>query len=231
MVVPCYNEESRFPLAYWTEILEKTQATWYFIDDGSSDDTLNILNKLVSKNVFTVSLPNNSGKSEAIRQGFLEAIKKNHSEISTIGYIDSDGAFNLEDIQFLIELARMEEEFPMIWSSRVSLAGSQIERSNFRHYTGRVISTFIWAGMPSKIYDTQSGLKIFRYSPFLSELFKEKFATKWFVDLEIYTRWLDYEPGESLVREVPVKYWKEIRGKDMVMELITGPLGLSFFNY
>lgn len=212
MVVPCYNEEARFQLSYWHEIIESTDVVWIFVDDGSTDHTLKILNSLKSKNVLIVSLQVNSGKSEAIRQGFLEILKDTALEISTIGYIDSDGAFNLEDIRHLLELAKVEARFEMVWSSRVRLAGSTIERSNFRHYIGRFISTFIWVGNQSRIYDTQSGLKIFRYREFFPLIFKEEFKTKWFIDLEIYLRWLEYSPSELLVREVPVKYWREVGG-------------------
>ena len=212
MVVPCYNEEFRFPLAYWLEIIEKTEAIWFFVDDGSTDGTLNILNELKSQNVFTVSLPINSGKSEAVRKGFLEALNRADLDISTIGYIDCDGAFNLEDIEYFFELAKTEEHYAMLWSSRVSLAGSNIERSNLRHYIGRVISTFLWAGTPSKIYDTQSGFKIFQFRTFLRTILLEEFKTKWFVDLEMYIRWLNYENGAFVVREVPVKYWREVGG-------------------
>lgn len=212
MIVPCYNEEFRFPLDYWVEIIEKTEAIWFFVDDGSTDGTLKILNELVSQKVFAVSLSINSGKSEAIRKGFLEALKRTELNISTIGYIDCDGAFNLEDIENFFDLAKREEHYAMLWSSRVCLAGSQIERSNLRHYIGRAISTFLWAGTPSKIYDTQSGLKIFRNTTFLPALLEEEFKTKWFVDLEMYIRWLTIEKDRSIVREVPVKYWKEVDG-------------------
>jgi len=212
MIVPCYNEEFRFPLGYWAEIIEKTEAIWFFVDDGSTDGTLNILNELVSQKVFTVSLSANSGKSEAIRKGFLEALNRTEFDIATIGYIDCDGAFSLEDIESFLELARTDEQYAMLWSSRVCLAGSHIERSSLRHYIGRVISTFLWTGSPSKIYDTQAGLKIFRNKSFLPALLEEEFKTKWFVDLEMYIRWLTFENNHSIVREVPVKYWKEVGG-------------------
>jgi glycosyltransferase involved in cell wall biosynthesis len=212
MVVPCYNEEFRFPLDYWAEIIDVTEAIWFFVDDGSTDGTLKILNKLVSQKVYTVSLPINSGKSEAIRKGFLEALKRTEFDIASIGYLDCDGAFSLEDIKSFLELARTEEQYAMLWSSRVCLAGSHIERSNARHYIGRAISTFLWTGTPAKIYDTQAGLKIFRNKSFLPELLEKEFKTKWFVDLEIYIRWLNFENSETIVREVPVKYWKEVGG-------------------
>lgn len=212
MVVPCYNEEFRFPFAYWMEIIEKTDAIWLFVDDGSTDGTLNILNKLTSQKVFTLSLTVNLGKSEAIRKGFLEALQRTELNISTIGYLDCDGAFKLEDIKYFLELAKIEEHYSMLWSSRVCLAGSEIERSNLRHYIGRAINTYLWAGTPSKIYDTQSGLKIFRFRSFLPTLLEEEFKTKWFVDLEMYIRWLTFERHSSIVREVPVKYWKEVGG-------------------
>ena len=41
----------------------------------------------------------NCGKSEAIRMGMLWSNKNLFSEFESIGYIDSDGAFNKNDIE------------------------------------------------------------------------------------------------------------------------------------
>ena len=219
MVVPCFNEENRFPLDYWREITNQTPILWYFVDDGSTDRTLKILNTLTSKNVRVVSLDSNSGKSEAIRQGFLMAFQGREHEITTIGFIDCDGTFRLDDITRLTDLARNKPEYSMFWSSRVMLAGSQIERSNLRHYLGRIISAYIWTGLTPKIYDTQSGFKIFKNEPTLKLVMLENFKTKWFIDLEIYIRFLTHSQKALQIKEIPLEYWKEISGSKIKLSM------------
>ena len=219
MIVPCFNEEKRFPTEYWRNITTNTNVQWYFVDDGSTDGTLTVLKTLECKNVNILQLKENSGKSEAIRLGYLRAKQDHKNGFGLIGYIDCDGAFELKDINRIIEMAKVNQRYSMIWSSRVMLAGSEIVRSNIRHYLGRMINTYIWAGISPKIYDTQSGFKVFKHKPYFHEIMLEKFETKWFVDLEIYTRCLNFENSLQLVQEAPLESWKEISGSKIKISM------------
>lgn len=212
VVVPCFNEEARFPQEYWENITSSTSFEWIFIDDGSTDATKNVLSKLKSTNVSIVSLERNQGKSEAIRLGMIWALEEFESDVRVIGYIDADGAFALTDILNLESTARTSQNYQMVWSSRVALSGNDIQRSLRRHYLGRIVSTIIWFGRKSAIYDTQSGLKFMPVPPTFEKILKDKFQTKWFVDLEFYSRWLEIVEIRPAVLEIPLSYWHEMPG-------------------
>ena len=77
IIVPCYNEEKALPLFY--EELEKNIKTFsdnldfeiLFVNDGSKDNTLNIIKELAEKDnrIKYVSFSRNFGKESAIFAG------------------------------------------------------------------------------------------------------------------------------------------------------------------
>lgn len=220
MVVPCFNEAHRFPIDYWKDMIHSEPSThWIFVNDGSSDTTSLILEDIVKGS--TAELVNNKknlGKGNSIRQGFNHALGQS-SEFKTFGYIDSDGAFSHVDLKRLIEMANelqfSEIDYDAILSSRVALAGRQINRNPVRHYIGRLVATFLtkdWADAP---YDTQSGLKLFPNSTSFQTALTEPFKTKWFADIEILTR-IGIKNGGSLsLWEEPLTSWSDISGSKL----------------
>ncbi|MBT8218979.1 MAG: glycosyltransferase, partial [Bacteroidia bacterium] len=111
VVVPCYNEESRFPYqAFFSFAQRHPEILLCFVDDGSSDDTLSVLKKLQSQclyNVCVLSLKHNSGKSEAVRQGMLFVY--NNFDVSHLGFLDADMATTIEE---WLQMARYKQDFP-----------------------------------------------------------------------------------------------------------------------
>lgn len=79
IVVPCYNEGESLPIFYGTidEVSKKIKANFefIFINDGSSDNTLDILRSLSlkDKRVKYISFSRNFGKEAAILAGFKRA--------------------------------------------------------------------------------------------------------------------------------------------------------------
>ena len=219
MVVPCFNEENRMDISKWQTIVNRFAGChWVFVNDGSSDRTSSLINKLTGQNVHQLDLPTNHGKGNAIRAGLLHVINPSpmtllaELDFSRIGYIDSDGAFDLSDIELLLstveEKMKSVQPYKVIIGSRVKLAGRQIERSKIRHYLGRLISTFVCQGWEEAPYDTQSGFKIFRLDSFFREAVKTPFRTSWFFDIELLLR---LDTLDSLrIWEVPLMKWEEI---------------------
>ncbi len=76
VVVPLYNEEESLPeLAAWIERVMKENGFTYeilFVDDGSTDGSLDTIKKLAEKNpaIHAVSFSRNYGKSPALNTGF-----------------------------------------------------------------------------------------------------------------------------------------------------------------
>jgi len=76
ILVPCYNEEESIPAFYETlgqveSGLEGYAFTYIFVDDGSSDHTLDILKKMAGADdsVRYISFSRNFGKESAIYAG------------------------------------------------------------------------------------------------------------------------------------------------------------------
>jgi dolichyl-phosphate beta-glucosyltransferase len=219
MVVPCFNEEKRIDISAWQTIVNKFDGcAWIFVNDGSSDRTSSLLNKLEGENVYQLDLPTNYGKGNAIRAGLNHVINPSPFTLlsklnfSRVGYIDSDGAFDFVDIETLLSIAEEKMElvppYKVIIGSRVKLAGRQIKRSKIRHYLGRLISTFICQEWEQAPYDTQSGFKIFSLDASFREAVKTPFRTSWFFDIELILR-LD-NLDSIRIWEVPLVKWEEI---------------------
>ena len=74
IVVPCYNEEESIPLFFpavekATKKLDELQVEYWFVNDGSSDDTLNELHKLHNnypEKAHYVSFSRNFGKGQQL---------------------------------------------------------------------------------------------------------------------------------------------------------------------
>lgn len=76
LIVPCFNEQEALPIFYKevTAVVEKLDYEYelLFINDGSKDDTLNIVKELASKDphVRYISFSRNFGKEAAMYAGF-----------------------------------------------------------------------------------------------------------------------------------------------------------------
>jgi glycosyltransferase involved in cell wall biosynthesis len=222
IVVPCFNEASRFPVQYWCEIVNtENEIQWLFVDDGSTDGTIELLQRLSKgSKAQIVRAPKNLGKGNAVRLGLLEALK-NHPGIEVIGYIDSDGAFSQSDIFRLARMAlnristKDENTLDAIISSRVALAGRAINRKPARHYIGRVIATLLtnkWSDTP---YDTQSGYKLFANTKAFKESIQDRFSTRWFFDVELLTRVGISKKTRLVIWEEPLTLWSDVDGSKL----------------
>jgi dolichyl-phosphate beta-glucosyltransferase len=231
-VVPCYNESTRFSAAYWREMLDATpDVDWLFVDDGSTDSTNEMLRKFCQENKSSfLAITSNQGKGNAIRKGFQELLET-HQKISYLGFLDSDGAFSISDVQRLISLTALtngvsnESSWDVIISSRVAMAGRQIDRKIARHYLGRILATYLTRGWNDAPYDTQCGFKIFKMNQQLQDSLAYSFKTRWFLDLELILRMEMRSERPLRIWEEPLVFWADIDGSK-----ITSSHALSILN-
>jgi glycosyltransferase involved in cell wall biosynthesis len=214
IVVPCFNEQYRFKLNYYKQLISIKNTFWIFVNDGSTDNTIKLIKKLASaKNVAYLSHNKNMGKSNSIRLG-MEYALNNISNIKWIGFLDADGAFSVNDVRTNLELTinKKMHSYDAIYASRVKLSGRTIVRNYLRHIFSRIIITFfgiIWKNIP---YDTQTGFKLYRYNSDLHVLFNEPFITRWFVDIELTLRYIELKQSAIKVWEQPVLSWSDVAG-------------------
>lgn len=179
-----------------------------FVNDGSTDQTLDILNsfkKNFKKQVFILDLKTNSGKAEAVRQGMLWSnLNINHQFIA---YLDADLATSLEECTSMV--SRFQTDLDFVFGSRIMKIGSQIERKQSRFLIGRIVATFISRILKLQVYDTQCGCKLFR-KKLSQSLFNEPFISKWLFDVEIFQRIIvqfGRDRTQKKILEVPLKRW------------------------
>lgn len=216
LVIPIYNEELRFNKDYFKSLLSNQSLYILFIDDGSTDNSFKIIKHFSSQNerVDFHRLPKNVGKGEAVRQGVLKLIEES-PDLRMFGYLDSDGAFSKFDVHSMCDLAmsfsqsEIENQFKIVISSRLQIAGRTIERSNQRHFIGRFVHLLIY-GARSPVWDSQSGFKLFLNCHSNKELFIKPFSTKWLFDMEILHRAIGHR--NYCIYEYPVKSWTEVKG-------------------
>jgi glycosyltransferase involved in cell wall biosynthesis len=213
--IPCFNEGERLRGEYLSKILQIGGVTILLVDDGSTDDTLANLHSFAaefgSDRVKVFSLEKNSGKGEAVRQGLIQA-RKMTERFRFLGFMDADGAISVEDIESIVKLGANLDGYEMIWSSRVALAGREIDRSLARHYIARTFSTLIALFYPNLPYDTQSGLKLFTAGIQLDQVISQPFRTRWLFEIEMLLRWRQINNGLVSLWEEPLMRWRDVPG-------------------
>lgn len=224
IVVPCFNEELRFSQDYWSEISNIQNVKLVFVNDGSTDGTLQLLQKIKKAKIH--NLNQNLGKAEAIRFGLNFELNEKSFDNTFIGYLDADQAFAVTDVTNLItKIQVLDESYDAIWSARVALAGRNITRKNSRHIISRILITIIGGNYKDLPYDPQSGFKVFRVGNKLKKSFENSFSTRWFIDLEILARFKIESGVRMKIWEEPVLSWKDvpgskIKGKELLRILI-----------
>jgi len=214
LVIPCYNEAKRLP-ADVIEEFARTQPSIHIllVNDGSTDNTLQILNGL--SGVEVLHCEKNGGKAEAVRQGMLQALKSNDAAV--VGFWDADMATPLEASLELLDILSTHPEIRMVFGARVKLLGRGIERNPLRHYLGRCFATAVSTVLQMPIYDTQCGAKLFRADDRLRKVLDEPFISRWIFDVEILARYIQMDGGDPArlaesIYEYPLKVWRDIAG-------------------
>jgi glycosyltransferase involved in cell wall biosynthesis len=218
VVVPCFNEANRLDVRAYAEFMAgHPDVSLLFVDDGSTDDTPLVLERLRQrhpKQVSTLRLNTNVGKAEAVRRGIQAAWRRSPK---FVGYFDADLAAPLGEIPHLIHVLQTRPGVQLAMGSRVALLGRQIRRSGWRHLLGRVFATAASYVLGLPVYDTQCGAKLFRATPANAELFSRPFVSHWIFDVEILARLVAFasspncsQRAEELIYEYPLDHWRDV---------------------
>jgi glycosyltransferase involved in cell wall biosynthesis len=205
IVVPAFNEETRILTDDFIEFLNSNNDFHFlFVNDGSTDKTLDVLKDLVDKSeqMNLLDLPLNCGKAEAIRKGMEISLAKN--EFDFLGYLDADLAIPLNELLRLKKLAESNYEF--IFSSKRSTPDNELEVKFKRFFIGRTLSTMVGLSLRLDVYDTQCGCKMMS-NKIAQVVFKEPFISSWLFDIEIFWRIINSFGRTFIIssfKEVPV---------------------------
>lgn len=216
LVIPCYNEEHRLPVDELRSFaLDGARLEILFVNDGSSDGTLRLLESLRDADPARFSvldLPRNQGKAEAVRQGILAAMER---KPDFVGFWDADLATPLDQLPDFLDVFAASPNIEMVFAARVRLLGRSISRNPSRHYFGRFGATLISSSLGLAVYDTQCGAKLFRTSDAMREIFTRPFLSRWIFDVEIIARFVKQrgrDAAANAIHELPIKAWHDVKG-------------------
>jgi glycosyltransferase involved in cell wall biosynthesis len=204
VVVPCYNEANRLAPDKFIEFMTFRKGVRYvFVDDGSKDNTLEILDQIRSKapdRVEVLRMEQNLGKAEAVRTGMLHSFE-NHST-DYIAFIDADLAIPIDQIDALVTDLRIKKKSIALSSRRLKpVPGDYGLRSVFSAWLSKLIKAQFFPR--ERISDTQCGCKAFSRE-IVPGLFGEPFISKWLFDVEVILRAKDLGELWKMVVEVPL---------------------------
>ena len=209
IVIPFYNEQENFLYSKYEAFLaNRPNVLLCLVDDGSTDDTRQILSKLhdtYAPNTHILLLDKNVGKGEAVRAGMNYCV--NHFDCHTLGYLDADLAVSLEEFYFIAKHVSDQKLF--CFGSRILKVGSNIQRKWSRFVIGRVLATVISKILDLKVYDTQCGCKAFT-KDVAAKLFEESFISNWLFDIELFFRFIHIyglDACQVHMDEIPLKEW------------------------
>jgi dolichyl-phosphate beta-glucosyltransferase len=216
LVIPCYNEEKRLNAeAFRSVAVDGHEIDFLFVNDGSGDGTLSVLEKLRDsdpKRFAVLNLERNSGKAEAVRRGFVAALDRN---VNYIGFWDADLATPFAELPGFLDILDARPEIQIVMGARVRLLGREISRRPARHYFGRVGATLISSSLGLAVYDTQCGAKVFRRTETLAKVFERPFISRWIFDVEIIARYVELlgrDAAAKSIYELPVMRWNDVTG-------------------
>ncbi len=208
IVVPCYNEEESLPIFYeevskvCTKMKNKAEFEFVFVNDGSKDETLEILRTLAQKDkrVKYISFSRNFGKEAGMLAG-LE-----HSTGDYVTTMDAD----LQDPPTLLEEmfdTLEEEKYDCVATKSTNRKGYSFFRKLFTKWYYKIInkvsSTEMVPGardfrlMTRKMVDAVISMK--EYNRYSKGLFS-------FVGFE--TKWIEFEIEDRVAGNTKWNFWK-----------------------
>ena len=231
VVVPCYNEEARVPVAAIDAFLRShADVHICLVDDGSRDGTRRVLDAIASgfpAQVTVLACRGNQGKAEAVRLGVLHGLS--HSQAGMFGYWDADLSTPLGEIDLLLRTMEARADSIAAMGCRVKRLGADITRSAVRHYLGRVFATFASITLRLAVYDSQCGAKLFRREAAVIA-FTERFESQWLFDVEILARLRNHFGTPRVLQsivEVPLQVWTHLEGSKLrARHYVLAPLDL-----
>ncbi|WP_346882630.1 response regulator [uncultured Algibacter sp.] len=221
VVIPCYNEEERLLSDQFLDYIDKNSGYHLcFVNDGSKDNTLEVLYKLQKGKEDFISVYNckiNGGKAEAVRLGMLHLSKK--EDLDYIGFLDADLSTDLADFDDLVKTIE-NSDFKIVSGSRISRMGANITKESARKIISLTINFIIRTILSMNFKDTQCGAKIF-HKDVIKVAFSEQFVTQWIFDVEIFKRMSQYfglKQAKAMLCEQPLKRWIHADGSKLSMK-------------
>jgi dolichyl-phosphate beta-glucosyltransferase len=164
VILPVYNESEtieRTLLAVNEYAAVHPDFYFLFVNDGSTDNTRDIINRRLNgaKNISLLNLKENKGKADALRHAVIEL------DSDYIVFTDGDMAYSLDHVDVLLEALRNNEV--AIGNRKL---GENHPRKTQRFVAGEAFNRLARILLSLDITDTQAGIKGFT-GPVAKKLF------------------------------------------------------------
>ena len=230
IIIPCYNEEDS--ITYFYDAITKQSAVmqnkykvdfeYLFINDGSRDNTLNIIKEYAKKDerVKYISFSRNFGKEAAIYAGLKNA------DGDFVAVMDAD----LQDPPYMLEemyKSIINEGYDCAAARRVDRKGEPPVRSFFARMFYKLINKISNANIVDGARDyrlmtrqmVDAILEMGEYNRFSKGIFG------W---VGFDTKWLEYENTERAAGETKWSFWKLfLYSLDGIVAFSTAPLAIA----
>jgi len=201
IILPVFNERERIGPSLERVLAFVRQQGWnveiIVVNDGSRDDTLDIVRRLMAQapEIRLLENPGNRGKGYSVRNGMLQALGE------VVMFTDSDLSAPIEEAELLFAAIALGADIAL--GSRWLEKGRQTHRQPlYRQFFGRCFNAVTRAVMGLRFADTQCGFKAFTREA-AQTVFQLQTIEGWGFDPEIL--FIALKRGYKVV-EVPVSW-------------------------
>ena len=220
IIIPTYNNCKTLERVI-NGVLEQT-TNIIVVNDGSTDDTVSILNNY--SQITVLKIQKNKGKGNALRHGFKKAKELNYDYAITI---DSDGQHFPDDIPVFLDALEQENSPVLLIGSRNMTEENVPKKSSF----GNKFSNFwFWFETGIKLDDTQSGYRLYPLNNIPNNFITNKFEFE--IEVIVRTAWkgvsvknipikILYDPNERVTHFRPFQDFTRISILNTILVIIT----------
>ena len=211
IVIPCYNEENRIvnTLRKIVNFCDKKIERYEIIivDDGSTDDTVKVIEDYIPDYFNIIQLRQNMGKGYAVRTGVF------NTKYKWILFTDAD---NSTPIEMIGKLYGYTNKHKLIIGSR-NLKNSKrvIKQPFYRSFGGNIFPVLVRMMLGIKIRDTQCGFKLME-SDIAKKLFKAQKEYRFAFDVELIKNCLD---KKIPIKEVAINWYNDASSKVKIKDM------------
>ncbi len=181
IVIPAYNESERIvpTIGAISSYVSELGFPWELIiaDDGSRDETVELVESLGFANLRLLRAEANGGKGRAVQRGMLAARGQ------YILFDDADNSTPIEELDKLLRQVR-EGGYDVVVGSRAADGAEEAHRSAFRRLLSNGLRWIVRNIFRIGVRDTQCGFKLFSY-PAAQRLYNAQTIAGFSFDLEI----------------------------------------------
>ena len=205
IVIPAFNEAARIgnSLKKIHAFMQQSLLSFELIvvDDGSVDNTAEVVKQVQVKGLRLISNEKNRGKGYSVRRGVFAATGQ------YVLFTDADLSTPIEEAEKLLDMARSQRADVVIGSRAMDRKYIENHQTPVREFGGMFFNLMVRLFLGLRIHDTQCGFKVF-HAQRSRRIFEEQTILGFGFDPELL--FLAKRNGLK-IRETPVR-WSHAEG-------------------